>query len=491
MKTQKAEENTMIKTRFAPSPTGYMHIGNLRTALYSFLISKHEDGKFLLRIEDTDRERLVEGATDIIKNTLKITKLNYDEGPDVGGDAGPYVQSERKEIYMEYAKKLVDLGYAYYCFCTKDRLEKLHEEDATGGYDRHCRNLSKEEVEKNLAAGVPFVIRQKMPLDGVTSYKDEVFGEISMNNSELQDQILMKADGYPTYNFCHVIDDYLMGITHVVRGSEYLTSTPKYVLLYDAYGWERPVYVHLPLMMGKNADGSVSKLSKRHGAVSFQDLLLDGYLPEAIVNYIALLGWCPKESETEFFTLDELKAAFTIDGISKSPAVFDFEKLLWFNGEYIHKLSDETFTEMIAPFIKLEIPENINKEKMLTLLKTRISKLSEINDKMSFFLSLPEYDKELFLNKKNKISEFETPKKVLVEALSILESTESFDNDTLFANLTPLSEKLGLKTGAVMWCIRIAVSGLMATPGGATEIMEVIGKEESLARIKIAIEKLN
>ena len=490
MENSKKEENIMIKTRFAPSPTGYMHIGNLRTALYSFLISKHENGKFLLRIEDTDRERLVEGATDIIKNTLKITKLAYDEGPDVGGDAGPYVQSERKEIYMEYAKKLVDLGYAYYCFCTKDRLEKLHEEDATGGYDRHCRNLSQEEVEKNLAAGIPFVIRQKMPLDGVTTYKDEVFGEISMNNSELQDQILMKADGYPTYNFCHVIDDHLMGVTHVVRGSEYLTSTPKYALLYDAYGWERPVYVHLPLMMGKNADGSVSKLSKRHGAVSFQDLLLDGYLPEAIVNYIALLGWCPKESETEFFTLDELKAAFTIDGISKSPAVFDFEKLLWFNGEYIHKLSDEVFTEMIAPFIKLEIPANVNKEKMLTLLKTRISKLSEINDKMSFFLTLPEYEKELFLNKKNKITEFETPKTVLSEALSILKTVENYDNDTLFASLTPLSEKLGLKTGAVMWCIRIAVSGLMATPGGATEIMEVIGKDETIARIKTAIQKL-
>ncbi|MBQ7333105.1 MAG: glutamate--tRNA ligase, partial [Clostridia bacterium] len=292
-------------------------------------------------------------------------------------------------------------------------------------------------------------------------------------------------------NFCHVIDDHLMGVTHVVRGSEYLTSTPKYVLLYDAYGWERPVYVHLPLMMGKNADGSVSKLSKRHGAVSFQDLLIDGYLPEAIINYIALLGWCPKESETEFFTLDELKAAFSISGISKSPAVFDFEKLLWFNGEYIHKLTDAEFTEMVAPFIKLDIPENVNKEKMLTLLKTRISKLSEINDKMAFFLSLPDYDKELFLNKKNKISEFETPKNVLSEALAILKCVESYDNDTLFASLTPLSEKLGLKTGAIMWCIRIAVSGLMATPGGATEIMEVIGKEETISRIEIAINKLN
>ena len=483
----KAEDKKMIVTRFAPSPTGYMHIGNLRTALYSYLISKHENGKFILRIEDTDRERLVEGATDIIKSTLKITGLNYDEGPDVGGEHGPYVQSERKSIYMEYAKKLVDIGAAYYCFCTKERLEKLHEEDATGGYDRHCRNLSKEEVEAKLAAGVPFVIRQKMPLDGVTSYTDSVFGEISMNNSELQDQILMKADGYPTYNFCHVIDDYLMGVTHVVRGSEYLTSTPKYVLLYDAYGWERPVYVHLPLLMGKNEDGSVSKLSKRHGAVSFQDLLNDGYLPEAITNYIALLGWCPKNSDTEFFTLDELKAAFTIDGVSKSPAVFDFEKLLWFNGEYIHKLDDEKFKELSAPFIKTVIPDNINKDKMLSLLKTRIAKLSDLDDKMAFFIALPDYEKEMYLNKKNKINDFDIVLSVLNVTLPILESVNSFDNDTLFASLSPVAEKLGVKTGAVMWCIRVAVSGMSATPGGATEIMEVIGKEESISRIKHAI----
>ncbi len=486
---KKRYEN-MTVTRFAPSPTGYMHIGNLRTALYSYLVAKHDGGKFILRIEDTDRERLVEGATDIIKSTLAITGLHYDEGPDVGGDHGPYVQSERKDIYMEYAKKLVDMGYAYYCFCTKERLEKLHEEDSLGGYDRHCRNLSAEEVEKNLAAGVPFVIRQKMPLEGTTSYVDSVFGEISMNNSELQDQILIKADGFPTYNFCHVIDDHLMGVTHVVRGSEYLTSTPKYVLLYDAYGWERPVYVHLPLMMGKNEDGSVSKLSKRHGAVSFQDLVKDGYLPEAVINYIALLGWCPKNSESEFFTLDELKAAFTIDGVSKSPAVFDFEKLLWFNGEYIHKMPFDEFKARVAEFITVEIPDSINKDKMLALLHTRISKLSEINDRMSFFITLPEYERELFLNKKNKISEFDTVKTVLTEAHAVLSGVESFDNDTLFAALMPLTEKLGLKTGTVMWCIRIAVSGMAATPGGATEIMEVIGKEESLGRISSALAKL-
>lgn len=480
----------MIVTRFAPSPTGYMHIGNLRTALYSYLIAKHENGKFILRIEDTDRERFVEGATDIIKSTLRITGLNYDEGPDVGGEHGPYVQSERKDIYLRYAKKLVDCGCAYYCFCSKERLEKLHEEDATGGYDRHCRDLSPEEVQKNLAAGLPYVIRQKMPLSGVTSYVDSVFGEISMNNEELQDQILIKADGYPTYNFCHVIDDHLMGVTHVVRGSEYLTSTPKYVLLYDAYGWERPTYVHLPLMMGRDADGNISKLSKRHGAVSFQDLMNDGYLPEAIINYIALLGWCPKNSETEFFTLDELKDAFTIDGVSKSPAVFDYDKLLWFNGEYIHALSDEKFRELIAPFIHSEIPENVDLEKALALLKTRISKLSEIDERLAFFLALPEYDKELFLNKKNKIADFDLVRTVLTEAQAILEGLSAFDNDSLFAALAPLGEKLGIKTGAVMWCVRIAVSGMAATPGGATEIMEVIGKEESLARIGQAISLL-
>ena len=481
----------MTVTRFAPSPTGYMHIGNLRTALYSYLIAKHDDGKFILRIEDTDRERLVEGATDVIKSTLAITGLGYDEGPDVEGDHGPYVQSERKGIYMEYAKKLVDTGYAYYCFCTKERLEVLHAEDATGGYDRHCRELSAEEIEANLKAGIPYVIRQKMPLEGTTSYFDTVFGEISMNNSELQDQILMKADGYPTYNFAHVVDDYLMGVTHVVRGSEYLTSTPKYVLLYDAFGWERPNYVHLPLLMGKNSDGSVSKLSKRHGAVSFQDLVADGYMPEAVINYIALLGWCPKNSESEFFTLDELKGAFTVDGVSKSPAVFDFEKLLWFNGEYIHKLDDGEFLKLALPFVKTDIPENINKDKMYTLLKTRISKFSELDEKMAFFITLPEYEKELFLNKKNKIADFDIVSTILCKAKATLEGTADFDNDSLFSALTPIAEELGVKVGTVMWCVRIAVSGLSATPGGATEIMDVIGKAESLARIDKALGLLN
>ncbi len=482
--------NRNTVTRFAPSPTGYMHIGNLRTALYAFLIAKHDDGCFILRIEDTDRERLVSGAEDVIKSTMAQTRLFYDEGPDVGGEHGPYIQSERKSIYMEYAKKLVESGNAYYCFCTKERLEQLHEEDATGGYDRHCRNLSKEEVEKNLADGIPFVIRQKMPLEGHTTYTDAVFGEIGCDNDELQDQILMKADGYPTYNFAHVVDDYLMGVTHVVRGSEYLTSTPKYALLYDAFGWQRPVYVHLPLLMGKNADGSVSKLSKRHGAVSFQDLVSDGYLPEAILNYIALLGWCPKgeDATTEFFTLDELKSVFTVEAINKSPAVFDFDKLLWFNGEYIKKMPKEEYLARVTPFVQFEAPATLNLEKLLLLLQGRIGKLSEVTEKSAFFLSLPEYDLSLFENKKNKVTP-ESALNILRTALPLLEKAETFDNDSIYNLLLSVAEELSCKSGAVMWSLRIAVSGMAVTPGGATEIMEVIGKEESLRRIHLALQK--
>ena len=475
-------------TRFAPSPTGYMHIGNLRTALYSYLISKHDGGDFILRIEDTDRERLVEGATDVIINTLKVTGIGYDEGPEVGGDHGPYIQSDRKNIYAKYAQILVDKGYAYYCFCSKDRLAQLHENDATGGYDRHCRDLSKEEIDAELAKGTSYVIRQKMPLEGRTSYLDVVFGEIATDNSELQDQILMKADGYPTYNFAHVVDDYLMGVTHVVRGSEYLTSTPKYVLLYDAFGWERPIYVHLPLLMGRNEDGSISKLSKRHGAVSFQDLVADGYLPEAIVNYIALLGWCPKNSESEFFTLEELKNEFSIEGISKSPSVFDFDKLLWFNGEYIRKMPFEEFEKAVTPFIKSELPAHINREKMLILLNSRLDKLSNIEEKITFFISLPEYTSELFVNKKNKVT-LENAPEILKEALPVLEAQSEWDNDSLYACLVALSEKLAIKSGTLMWCLRIAASGMAVTPGGATEIMEVIGKDEAISRIKTAIAK--
>ncbi len=480
-----------VTTRFAPSPTGYMHIGNLRTALYSYLAAKHENGKFILRIEDTDRERLVDGATDIILSTLKVTGLNYDEGPGVGGDHGPYIQSERRGIHKEYAEKLVASGHAYYCFCSKERLEQLHEEDATGGYDRHCRNLTPAEIASQLAAGTPYVIRQKMPLDGTVTYYDEVFGEVSCECKELQDQILMKADGYPTYNFCHVVDDYLMGVTHVMRGSEYITSTPKYALLYDAFGWKRPHYVHLPLLMGKGEDGSISKLSKRHGAVSFQDLVKDGYLPEAIINYIALLGWNPKNelAEQEFFTLDELVTAFSIEGVNKSPAVFDFDKLLWFNGEYIRRMDFDDFCTRIAPFLRDDLPATLNIKLMLSLLHGRLSKLSEINDKIEFFINLPTYESDLFLNKKNKVTE-ENRSALLAACKTALDGVTEWTNDALFAALSGKAEEMGVKSGALLWCARIAVSGMTVTPGGATEIMVVLGREESLRRMEIALKKL-
>ena len=478
-------------TRFAPSPTGYMHIGNLRSALYAFLLAKHDGGTFILRIEDTDRERFVEGATDVIKETLKITGLTYDEGPDVGGEHGPYIQSERLPIYREYAEKLVELGHAYYCFCSKERLESLHGEDGVGGYDRHCRNLSREEVEAELAKGTPYVIRQKMPESGVTSYVDAVYGEISTENKELQDQILMKADGYPTYNFCHVIDDHLMGVTHVVRGCEYLTSTPKYALLYDAYGWERPTYIHLPLMMGRGADGTVSKLSKRHGAVSFAALLADGYIAEAIINYIALLGWCPKGTENEFFTLNEMIRVFTVDGINKSSAVFDYEKLLWFNGEYIRRMTSAEFKNAALPFLGEHSLSDEKLTKILALVQPRIEKLSEIPEKIGFFLALPDYDPEaLFPNKKNKVT-LDNASALLAAASDALFAVSDFTNDALFAALGAKAEKLSVKAGALLWCVRVAVSGQAVTPGGATELLEVLGREESLSRINIAQQKLS
>lgn len=480
--------NRNFVTRFAPSPTGYMHIGNLRTALYAYLIARHGGGTFILRIEDTDRERLVEGATDVILKTLADTGITYDEGPVVGGEHGPYVQSERRDIYKKYAEELVARGAAYYCFCTKERLDRLHAEDENGGYDRHCRDLSDAEIKENLERGIPYVIRQRMPLEGTTSYRDEVFGEISTENAELQDQILLKADGYPTYNFAHVVDDHLMGVTHVVRGSEYLTSTPKYALLYDAFGWERPHYVHLPLLMGRSEDGTISKLSKRHGAVSFQDLVANGYLPEAILNYIALLGWCPKESENEFFTLAELEELFTIDGVSKSPSVFDYEKLLWFNGEYIRRLAPERYLALAATYLPDDLPQNVDRTALLTLLAGRISCFSEIPEKVSFFRALPEYGAELFPNKKNKVTPENAPA-LLELAEGTLTGVEAWDNDTLFATLSQSAEEAGIKAGALFWCIRIAVSGQAVTPGGATEIMTVLGREESLTRLAAARKK--
>ncbi|MBP3242401.1 MAG: glutamate--tRNA ligase [Ruminococcus sp.] len=479
----------IITTRFAPSPTGFMHIGNLRTALYSYLLSKSQGGKFILRIEDTDQERHVEGAEDVIIDTLKMTGIDYDEGPGVGGEHGPYIQSQRLPIYKEYAEKLIASGHAYYCFCTPERLESLKDDKGIGGYDGHCRDLSPEEVKKNLEAGIPYVIRQKMPLTGTTSYVDHVYGEVTIDNSELRDQIMIKADGYPTYNFCHVIDDYLMGVTHVVRGNEYLTSTPKYCLLYDAFGWERPEYVHLPLLMGKDAEGNVSKLSKRHGAVSFQDLVKDGYLPEAIVNYIALLGWCPKDTNEEFFTMDELKKAFSMEGLSKSPAVFDYEKLKWFNSEYIKKLPAEVFAERAVPILSEVCADYINKEKLAELVHTRISAFCEIKDMVRFVTERLDMDSSLYTNKKNKTTP-ENCKEVLVDCLPILEGAESWDNDTLFTLLKEYAASKEKKAGAVMWAIRIAVARQGITPGGATELMEVFGKEETISRIKQAIEEL-
>ena len=478
----------MIVTRFAPSPTGFMHIGNLRTALYSYLLAKSQGGKFILRIEDTDQVRLVEGATDVIINTLKQTGIDYDEGPGVGGEHGPYVQSERLPIYKEYAEKLVKSGHAYYCFCTQERLESLKDDKGIGGYDGHCRNLSADEIAQNLAEGKPYVIRQRMPDEGSTSYVDEVYGEVSIENSELRDQILIKADGFPTYNFCHVVDDHLMGVTHVVRGNEYLTSTPKYCLLYDAFGWERPHYVHLPLLMGKDADGNVSKLSKRHGAVSFQDLVNDGYLPEAIVNYIALLGWAPKDTQ-EFFTMDELKANFGMDGLSKSPAVFDYEKLKWFNAEYIKRLSEEDYNAKALPILNELCADSVNKEKLASLLHTRISAFCEIRDQVQFVINRLDMTSDLYTNKKNKTTP-ELCKTILEETLPLLEGAESWDNDTLFTILKGYAEQTERKAGAVMWAVRVAVARQGITPGGATELMEVFGKDETLARIRLAISEL-
>lgn len=479
-----------VRTRYAPSPTGFMHVGNLRTALYEYLIAKSQGGKFVLRIEDTDRERYVDGAVDVIYNTLKIAGLKHDEGPDIGGDYGPYVQSERKNMYLPYAQQLIKEGKAYRCFCTKERLEKLQEDTVGGGYDRHCRDLPQEEIDRLLKEGVPYVIRQKMPLEGSTTFKDAVFGEITVENSELQDQILIKTDGYPTYNFANVIDDHTMGITHVVRGSEYLSSTPKYNLLYQAFGWEIPTYVHLPLIMGKNEDGSVSKLSKRHGATGFEDLIKEGYLPQAIINYIALLGWCPKDNR-EIFTLKELEQAFSIDGISKSPAVFDYDKLSWFNSEYIRAMSPEEFTSVAMPYYRQVFGvKEMPWEKFAEILQKRVVKLTEIPAMLDFFAELPEYDKELFVNKKSKTNLENTPG-VLQEAYERLKALPDWDNTSIHDCLINMAQEKELKNGTVMWPVRIAAAGKTVTPGGAVEILDILGREESLRRLETGLEKLS
>lgn len=480
---------TEVRTRYAPSPTGYMHIGNLRTALYEYLIAKSNNGKFILRIEDTDQKRYVEGAIDVIYSTLKLAGLKHDEGPDVGGDYGPYVQSERKEIYKEYAEKLVELGAAYYCFCTKERLNELREkqdaEGATHKYDRHCLGLSKDEIKAKLANGEPYVIRQKMPDSGTTSFNDVIYGEITVDNTTLDDQILLKSDGLPTYNFANVIDDHLMKITHVVRGCEYLSSAPKYNLLYNAFGWEIPTYVHLPLIT--KAGGA--KLSKRAGDASFEDLVEMGYLVSAIVNYVALLGWSPGGTQ-EIFSLDELVKVFDVKGISKSPAVFDMEKLDWMNGEHIRRLSLDEFHSLAAPYYKGVISDpSIDLKKISAILQPRTEVLTTIPETIDFIETLPEYDTSLYVHKKMKTDEVNSLE-YLKAALTELEKIQDWNFESIHTSMMELVNKLGIKNGQLLWPVRIAIGGKQVTPGGAIEIADILGKDETIRRIKEGIRKL-
>lgn len=479
-----------VRTRFAPSPTGRMHVGNLRTALYAYLIAKHEGGDFILRIEDTDQERYVEGAVEIIYRTLEKTGLVHDEGPDKDGGVGPYVQSERqaKGIYLEYAKKLIEKGEAYYCFCDKKRLESLKQTVAgkeISVYDKHCLSLSKEEVEANLAAGKPYVIRQNNPRTGTTTFHDDIYGDITVDNSELDDMILIKSDGYPTYNFANVVDDHLMGITHVVRGNEYLSSSPKYNRLYEAFGWEVPEYIHCPLITNEEHQ----KLSKRCGHASYEDLIDQGFLTEAVVNFVALLGWSPADNR-EIMSLQELVEAFDYHHINKSPAVFDYTKLKWMNGEYIKMMDFDRFYEMAEPYIREVVTKDYDLKKIAKLVKTRIEIFPDIREHIDFFEELPEYDVAMYTHKKMKTNA-ETSLEVLTEILPRLEAQEDYSNDALYALLCDYVAEKGCKNGYVMWPIRTAVSGKQMTPGGATEIMEILGKEESIARIRKGIELLS
>ena len=482
-----------IRTRFAPSPTGRMHVGNLRTALYAYLVSKHEDGDFILRIEDTDQERFMEGAVDIIYRTLAKTGLIHDEGPDKDRGVGPYVQSERQKsgIYMEYAKKLIEKGRAYYCFCDKERLESLRTNVSTTGekdvvvYDKHCLGLSKEEVEANLAAGKPYVIRVNMPTEGTTTFHDEIYGDISVPNEELDDMILIKSDGYPTYNFANVVDDHLMGITHVVRGNEYLSSSPKYNQLYDAFGWEVPEYIHCPLI----TDETHQKLSKRSGHSSYEDLIEQGFVSEAVVNYVALLGWSPEDNR-EIFSLDELVEAFDYRRISKSPAVFDISKLKWMNGEYLKAMDDDRFFEMAKPYLEKALEKDLDLRKISAMIKTRIEIFPDIAEQVDFFNEVLDYDIEMYTHKKMKTTA-ESSLELLKDVLPLLEGLDDYSNDSLFEALKEYAAAKEYKVGFVMWPIRTAVSGKQNTPGGATELMEILGKEESVKRIKAAIEKLS
>ena len=482
-----------IRTRFAPSPTGRMHVGNLRTALYSYLIAKHEGGDFLLRIEDTDRERFVDGALDIIYRTMAGTGLIHDEGRDKDGGYGPYVQSERNAqgIYLKYAKELIDKGEAYYCFCTKERLDSLKtkvtdDENAQEitHYDKHCLSLSKEEIEANLKAGIPYVIRQNNPTTGTTTFHDVIFGDITVDNSELDDMILIKSDGYPTYNFANVVDDHLMKITHVVRGSEYISSSPKYNRLYEAFGWEVPIYVHCPVITNEEH----KKLSKRSGHSSYEDLLEQGFLTEAIVNYVALLGWSPADNE-EIFTLDELVKKFDYTRINKSPAVFDMTKLKWMNGEYIKKMDDESYYEKAIPQIKQVIKKDIDLKKIADLVKTRIEIFPDINDMIDFFEELPDYDVAMYTHKKMKTNS-ENSLEVLKDVLPLFEASDDYSKEGVEKLLMDYIHGRGIKNGLGLWPVRTALSGKQSTPGGAYEIAQIIGKEETISRIKVGISKL-
>lgn len=477
--------NKKVRTRFAPSPTGYLHIGGLRTALYGYLFAKKNGGDFILRIEDTDTTRYVDGSVRIIYDTLRDSGIMYDEGPDVGGDYGPYVQSERKAIYTEYAKKLVELGGAYYCFCTPERVASLKDEEGNVRYDKHCLKLSKEEVDKKLAAGEPYVIRQNVPTSGAGSYHDLVYGDISVDYKDIEDGILIKSDGMPTYNFANVIDDHLMGITHVIRGTEYLSSTPKYNLMYDAFGWERPVYIHLPPIM-KDAQ---HKLSKRNGDASYEDFVNKGFVKEAIVNYIALLGWNPK-TNVEKMTLKELVENFSLEGINKSPAIFDETKMKWLSGEYIKEMNEEEFKAHALKFLeKSKAFGKYDTDKLLALVRTRIQTFGEIPEKLDFLEEFGKYDTELFVNEKQK-SSLDTAKTLLPQIKVALEKTGEWNNAALFDALVKFSVDSGIKKQAVLWIARIAITGKSATAGGATEIAELIGKEETLKRIDFSLSLL-
>ena len=479
-------QNKQIRTRFAPSPTGYLHIGGLRTALYSYLYAKKTNGKFVLRIEDTDRERLIEDSIQKIMVTMKDAGLTYDEGPDVGGDYGPYIQSQRQNEYLKYAKMLVETGHAYYCFCSKERLDSLPDVNGARHYDKHCLNLSKEEVEQRIANGEPWVIRQNMPTTGESSYVDAVYGEIVVKNEELEDNILIKSDGMPTYNFANVIDDHLMGINCVMRGTEYLTSTPKYNLLYDAFGWERPIYVHMPPIM-RDAQ---HKLSKRDGAVSYEDFIAKGYLKEAIINYIALLGWSPKNN-MEKMTFAELQELFSLEGINKSPAIFDEAKMKWLNGLYIKELSEEEFLKMATPYFdNSKIAGKYDYEKVAKLVHGRVEILTEIAEKVDFLEEFGEFDQELYVNAKQK-SDKEVAKEVLPLVRDTLAKVEDWQNSVLYATLVELAQNLGKKNSAILWPTRVAISAKQSTPGGATELAELLGKEETLRRLDYSIELLN